>query len=153
MTCKIICATPFVVYMYNSACYAQLPYLMRDQCLYTYIFYLLITIRKFPMGYSNHPRNTDYDRVLSHDQCNELRCYQEREFSTYWHKCDGAVVWSTFFCHLCMISMAPLESKKVHQKETILNCWTKLAVKIAVCLICACWLANHDIPKLKSQQH
>ena len=109
------------------------------------------------MGYSDHPRNADSDRVLSHNQHNELRCYQQREFSTHWRKvwqkCDGAVVWSTFFAHLCMISMAPLESKKVHQKETILNCWTKLAVKIVVCLICACWLANHDITKLKSQQH
>lgn len=40
----------------------------------------------------------------------------------------------------------------VHQKQMILNCWVKLAVKRVMCLVCTCWLAESGL-SLKSRQH
>ena len=39
---------------------------------------------------------------------------------------------------------------RTHQKEMVLNC--RMAVERVWCLVCACWLADRDMP-LKSRRH
>ena len=57
----------------------------------------------------------------------------------------GSPVWNHVFpSHSCTVSLAS-GGAIVHQKEVILDCQIKLAVKRGMYLVCMFWLANHSL--------
>ena len=56
------------------------------------------------------------------------------------HPLVWKIYWSGFLPHT-----QPVQWMRVYQKEMILNCQIKLAVRRVVCFICACGLASHGL--------